>query len=233
VVLPHGGPESRDYDHFDWWAQALANRGYAVLQPNFRGSTVSDQSVVAGHGEWGRKMQTDLSDGVRYLASQGTIDPARVCIVGASYGGYAALAGITLQHDIYRCAVSVAGVSDLHRLIKPGAGINDEVSARVRYMDRWLGVKDIDDPSVDDRSPLRHVDAISAPLLLIHGRDDMVVPYQQSRLLADALDRLHKPYRFVDLKAEDHWLSHSTTRLQMLTEVVAFLKANNPAQPTQ
>ena len=233
VMLPHGGPEARDYDGFDWWAQALAHQGYAVMQPNFRGSSISNEFVAAGHGEWGRKMQTDLSDGVRYLASQGIVDPARVCIVGASYGGYAALAGVSMQHDIYRCAVSVAGVSDLHRLIKPGAGFRSEESMAVRYMDRWLGVKDIDDPSVDERSPLRHVDAIHVPLLLIHGRDDMVVPYQQSRLLADALDKLHKPYRFVELKAEDHWLSHSATRLQMLTEVAAFLKLNNPAPSAQ
>ena len=233
VVLPHGGPEARDYDGFDWWAQALAYQGYAVLQPNFRGSTVSNESLVAGYGEWGRKMQTDLSDGVRYLANQGTIDPARVCIVGASYGGYAALAGVSMQQDVYRCAVSVAGVSDLHRMIKPGAGFRSEESMAVRYFDRWLGVQDIDDPSVDERSPLRHADAIHVPLLLIHGRDDMVVPYQQSRLLADALDRLHKPYRFVDLKAEDHWLSHSQTRLQMLAEVAGFLKQNNPPQTPQ
>src|SRR6202023_1199495 len=122
VVMPPGGPESRDVGGFDWWAQALANEGYAVLQPNFRGSTISRAFVVAGHGQWGRKMQTDLSDGVRYLEGQGIIDPARVCIVGASYGGYAALAGISLQHGIYRCAVSVAGLSDLHRMVRPKGG---------------------------------------------------------------------------------------------------------------
>ena len=228
VVLPHGGPESRDSGGFDWWAQALANEGYAVLQPNFRGSTVSDEFVVAGHGQWGRRMQTDLSDGVQYLASKGLIDPARVCIVGASYGGYAALAGITLQQGIYRCAVSVAGVSDLHRQITPHAEVRSSHNIEVRYWERWLGVSDLSDASVDERSPLRHVDAISVPLLMIHGRDDTVVRYEQSSLMAEALNRLHKPFELVDLKAEDHWLSHSETRVQMLAATLAFLKANNP-----
>jgi dienelactone hydrolase len=230
VVMPHGGPQSRDGGGFDWWAQALAYEGYAVLQPNFRGSTVSEAFVAAGQGQWGRKMQTDLSDGVRHLASQGIVDPARVCIVGASYGGYAALAGVSLQRGIYRCAVAVAGVSDLHRLVKPSAGVRTEANIGARYLERWLGVSDVDDPTVDERSPLRHADAIEVPLLLIHGRDDMVVPYEQSRWMADELKRLHKTYKLVDLKAEDHWLSQSQTRLQMLQEVVAFLKTNNPPE---
>jgi hypothetical protein len=112
VVFPHGGPEARDEPGFDWWAQAMASRGYAVLQVNFRGSSGYGWDLLsAGFGEWGRKMQTDLSDGVRWLAGQGTIDPARACIVGASYGGYAALAGATIDTGVYRCAASVAGIS--------------------------------------------------------------------------------------------------------------------------
>jgi dipeptidyl aminopeptidase/acylaminoacyl peptidase len=228
VVLPHGGPEARDAGGFDWWAQALANAGYAVLQPNFRGSTVSDAHVAAGYGEWGRKMQTDLSDGVRYLAGEGLIDPARVCIVGASYGGYAALAGVSLQRGIYRCAVAVAGLSDLQWVVKTSAGLRLNTNVRTRYGERWLGVSDVGDPSIDERSPLRHADAVTVPVLLIHGRDDTVVRYDQSRRMADALERLHKPVEMVDLKSEDHWLSRSETRLQMLAATVAFLKANNP-----
>jgi hypothetical protein len=118
IVLPHGGPAAADTLDFDWWAQALAAQGYAVLQPNFRGSILDSKFAEAGYGEWGRKMQSDLSDGVRFLAHQGTIDPQRVCIVGASYGGYAALAGVTVESGVYRCAVSVAGISDLRRFRK-------------------------------------------------------------------------------------------------------------------
>src|SRR6202012_197251 len=97
VVMPHGGPEAADTLDFDWWAQALAEQGYAVLQPNFRGSSLDSDFVQAGFGEWGRKMQTDLSDGVRYLAHEGTIDPKRVCVVGASYGGFYARCGGTIH----------------------------------------------------------------------------------------------------------------------------------------
>jgi dipeptidyl aminopeptidase/acylaminoacyl peptidase len=119
IVLAHGGPEGRDAPGFDWWSQALASRGYAVLQANFRGSAGFGRDFVkAGYGEWGKKMQTDLSDGVRDLARQGIIDPKRVCIMGASYGGYAALAGVTLDKGVYRCAVSVNGPSDLNAVRK-------------------------------------------------------------------------------------------------------------------
>jgi hypothetical protein len=97
IVMPHGGPAAADTQGFDWWAQALAAQGYAVLQPNFRGSTVDSSFLEAGFGEWGRKMQTDLSDGVRYLAHEGLIDPKRVCIVGASYGGYAGAAPASVR----------------------------------------------------------------------------------------------------------------------------------------
>ncbi|WP_425999498.1 alpha/beta hydrolase family protein [Caulobacter sp. DWR1-3-2b1] len=118
IVVPHGGPQARDSAGFDWWAQAPASRGYAVLQPNFRGSSGYGRAFTeAGYGEWGGKMQTDLSDGVRMLAKAGTIDPKRVCIVGASYGGYAALAGITLDKGVYRCSVAVAGVSDMSKML--------------------------------------------------------------------------------------------------------------------
>ncbi|MBW8752592.1 MAG: S9 family peptidase, partial [Sphingomonadales bacterium] len=114
IMLPHGGPHSHDEASFNWWAQAFASRGYAVFQPNFRGSTNrGDAFRRAGYGQWGRKMQTDISDGLAELARQGIVDPKRACIVGASYGGYAALAGVTLQHGLYRCAAAVAPVSDL------------------------------------------------------------------------------------------------------------------------
>jgi dienelactone hydrolase len=229
VVLPHGGPAVADSDHFDWWAQALANEGYAVLQPNYRGSTVSDRFMAAGFGEWGRKMQTDLSDGVRYLARQGTIDPKRVCIVVGSYGGYAALAGVTLDPGVYRCAVSVAGLSDLKRMlhwIDADNGRRDNLAQR--YWDRFMGASGPSDPTLRAISPIEHIDAVTAPVLLIHGRDDTVVPFEQSEVMADALKHAGKSVEFVTLKHEDHWLSRSATRFQMLQATVAFLKANNP-----
>ena len=226
VVLPHGGPAAADTLDFDWWSQALAAQGYAVLQPNFRGSTLSSDFMQAGYGEWGRKMQSDLSDGVRYLVHQGIIDPKRVCIVGASYGGYAALAGVTLESGVYRCAVSVAGPADLRRLRK-WTGYN-QVGWAQRYWDRFMGAADQSDPALVAISPIEHIANVSVPVLLIHGRDDTVVPYEQSEVMESALKRAGKSVTLVTLKHEDHWLSRSETRLQMLQATVDFLKANNP-----
>jgi dipeptidyl aminopeptidase/acylaminoacyl peptidase len=230
VVLAHGGPASRDAMGFDWWAQALASRGYAVLQANFRGSTGYGESFLeAGYGEWGRKMQTDLSDGVRWLAAEGVIDPARVCIAGASYGGYAALAGPTLDKGVYRCAVSVAGVSDLRRMVswvsERGAMRDNEV---VRYWNRFMGAERTGDRALDERSPARLAGEADAPILLLHGRDDTVVPIEQSRIMAEAMRRTGKPVELIELSGEDHWMSRADTRQQMLRETVRFLEAHNP-----
>jgi len=229
IVLPHGGPAARDTMGFDWWAQALAARGYAVLQPNFRGSTVNPRHLSAGFGEFGRKMQTDVSDGVRYLVQQNIVDPKRVCVVGASYGGYVALAGVTLESDVYRCAVSVAGISGLQRWLKWEKDNEDRRPGPAqRYWDRFLGTKGANDPRLAAISPIEHATSVSVPVLLIHGRDDTVVPYEQSTRMASALERAGKPVEMVTLDREDHLLSRSATRLQMLEHVVAFLDVNNP-----
>jgi dipeptidyl aminopeptidase/acylaminoacyl peptidase len=226
VVFPHGGPESRDEPGFDWWAQAMASRGYAVLQVNFRGSAGYGWTFLqAGFGEYGRKMQTDLSDGVRWLAGQGVIDPARVCIVGASYGGYAALAGATLDAGVYRCAASVSGISDPRRLIawdKERAG--DDGAAGERYELRYMGPQ----ARLAEISPLFHIDAVTIPILLVHGKDDTRVPFEQSQIMADALAKAGKTVRFVTLPKEDHFLSQGATRLKMLQSVMDFLETYNP-----
>ena len=225
VVLPHGGPHTHDYEHFDWWAQAFASRGYAVLQPNFRGSTNRGEEFVrAGYGEWGRKMQSDLSDGIVHLAGQGLIDPDRVCIVGASYGGYAALVGVTLQQGIYRCAVAVAPVTDLE--------LHFRLERRLSSWNRMIRVS-LDEEfgkqrDFDAISPRQHAARASAPILLIHGRDDTVVEFRQSTGMADALKDAGKPYRLIELEGEDHWLSKSETRKRMVAESIAFVTQHNP-----
>jgi len=227
VVLPHGGPAARDAPGFDWWSQALASRGYAVLQPNFRGSDGFGRGFLeVGHGEWGKKMQTDLSDGVRDLATKGIIDPKRVCIVGASYGGYAALAGAAIDTGVYRCAVSVAGPSDLKRMLSSDRRAKG-VGA-LRYWSRFMGVDGVRDPDLALISPAALASRVEIPVLLIHGKDDVVVAYEQSTLMADALRAAGKPVELVTLDGEDHWLSRSETRLKMLQSAAAFLEKHNP-----
>lgn len=225
VILPHGGPSARDYPVFDWWAQALASRGYAVLQPNFRGSSNLGESFErAGHGEWGRKMQSDISDGLAALARDGIVDPRRACIAGASYGGYAALAGVTLQQGLYRCAVSVAGVANVAKMVSTDVMESAGNATLIRLLRAEVG-RGRDLKLV---SPSAFADHADAPVLLIHGVDDLVVPYDQSRDMAAALTRAGKPVELVKLAGEDHDLARSETRLMMLKACLAFIEKHNP-----
>jgi len=230
VVLVHGGPGARDAAGFDWWSQALASRGYAVLQPEFRGSTgFGEHFHTAGFGEWGRKMQTDLSDGVKFLAAAGTIDPARVCIAGGSYGGYAALAGVTLQSGIYACAISLAGPSDLRPMLATAETVNGGAGHVLRFWQRFMGAQSRSDPALDLISPARQAAKVTVPVLLIHGIDDTVVLFAQSKTMAAALTRAGRPTEVVPLKGEDHWLSRTETRTAILKATVDFLNVNLPA----
>jgi len=232
VVLPHGGPQARDYPRFDWWAQAFASRGYAVFQPNFRGSAGYGQPFVdAGHGQWGRKMQTDISDGLAALAAQGLVDPKRACIVGASYGGYAALAGVTVQNGLYRCAVADAPVADLGEMLKyeDAMGGYQAANATMRYWKQFMGADSDAGERLKAISPANLAARADAPILLIHGKDDSVVPISQSLEMQAALKRAGKPVEMVVMPNEDHWLSRPETRLSMLTAAVAFVQKYNPA----
>jgi dipeptidyl aminopeptidase/acylaminoacyl peptidase len=230
IVLPHGGPAVSDSSEYDYFAQSVASRGYVVLQPQFRGSGGFGQHhLEAGYGQWGRKMQTDLSDGVSYLADKGVIDPKRVAIMGASYGGYAALAGVSLQQGVYRCAVSIAGVGDLRlKLSLDSASYSGPDSNGQRYWKRFMGVKSMDDPALEAISPARHIADIKVPVLLIHGKDDSVVDYAQSTTFFDAMKAAGKPVEFITLNHEDHWLSRKETRIQAMSESVRFLSTCNP-----
>lgn len=222
VLLPHGGPEARDSISFDWWSQFVASRGYAVLQPQFRGSTgFGEEHRKAGYRQWGRRMQEDVSDGVKYLVDEGIADAQRVCIVGASYGGYAALAGATLTPDLYRCAVSIAGVADLTQMIEWVASRGGPQSPAVKYWRQHIG--DPGSASVAAVSPARHIEPVKAAVMLMHGKDDTVVPFEQSEIMAKALQKQGKPHELVRLDGEDHWLSRSETRTRMLQELERFL----------
>lgn len=227
VMMPHGGPHSYDSASFDWWAQAFASRGYAVFQPNFRGSTHKSQAFrAAGYGQWGRKMQSDKTDGLKALAASGIIDPERACIVGASYGGYAALAGVTLEQGIYKCAVAVAPVSDIKDMYQQDyRATGNDRTTKVSLLQQ-LGPRD----EWDAVSPLLHAEQADAPIMLIHGKDDVVVPYSHSVKMADKLKDYAKPHELVTLDGEDHWLSRSQTRHAMLKAAVGFVEEHNPAK---
>ncbi|GGE09048.1 prolyl oligopeptidase [Polymorphobacter glacialis] len=232
IVFPHGGPIARDHPGFDWWSQAMASRGYAVLRPQFRGSDgLGDGLREAAWGEYGRKMQTDLSDGVRHLAGAGMIDPARVCIVGASYGGYAALAGVTLQKGVYRCASAIAGVTDLRRFLGGTSRqrISPKRSASQRFWLRLIGAPNNADPLLDRLSPAQLATRSTVPVQLIHGKDDTVVAYAQTDYMAEALRQKGAPVEVVTLEGEDHWLSMAVTRRRLLDALMAFLEKHNPA----
>lgn len=225
ILFPHGGPAARDYPGFDWWAQAFASRGYAVLQPNFRGSTGYGTAFErAGDGQWGRTMQTDISDGLAYLAGQGIVDAKRACIMGGSYGGYAALAGITLQQGIYRCAVSVAGVSDVAKMVRTEITTSASNSALIRSLKKEIG----SGRDLNLVSPIRYANTVNVPVLLVHGKDDTVVLYDQSNDMAQALRSAGKTVEFVTLPGTDHWLTNSETRHAMLQAAVAFIEKYNP-----
>jgi len=227
VVLPHGGPNDRDYADFDWMAQGLAAQGYAVLQPNFRGSSGYNRAFKdAGNGEWGRKMQTDLSDGVRHVAQQGIIDKTRVAILGGSYGGYAALAGATLDPGVYRCAISISGISDVGSHLEwEVEREGDKWNPEIRYIQLMLG----DKKDYDSISPAKQAARAYCPILLIHGTDDSVVDYKQSKLMDEALSQAGKTHEFITLQGQDHWETIGSARIEMMKDALAFLGKYNPA----
>ena len=228
VLLPHGGPAAHDVLGFDWWAQAYAHLGYAVWQPNYRGSTGYGEIFRRkGFGQIGRRMQTDLSDGVAALAAAGIVDATRVAFVGASYGGYAALAGVTLQQGLYRCAVAVAAVADWQLLGERVARRSGLLGRR--HIENYLGHSLRDSAALRPLSPLAQAAQADAPVLLIHGRDDTVVAIEHSRRMARALRDAGKPVELIELAGEDHWLSLASTRVAMLKQALGFVQKHNPA----
>lgn len=228
IILPHGGPQARDDGGFDWLSQFFASRGYVVLQPQYRGSDgFGLKFALAGRKQWGLKMQDDLSDGVKYLTSSGIADPAKVCIMGWSYGGYAAMAGATLTPELYKCAIAGAGVSDLEDMLiwsgKYGGG-------SLRYWRLHIGDPNADKSAIVRASPAKHAAKVTGPMLLIHGELDNVVPIRQSQIMADALKAAGKPYEFVRLADENHNITFASTRIKTLQAMDAFLAKYNPAR---
>jgi len=232
IVMPHGGPAARDSFEFDWWVQALATRGYAVLQPQFRGSAGFGADFEdAGHRQWGGKMQEDLIDGVLALGQRGVADTGRVCIVGASYGGYAAMFGAAVYPSVYRCGVSVNGVSDLALLIGAKSRAFGRDTALVNALETMMGDPRNDPEIFRLASPTTRVTRQAAPILLIHGEEDTTVPIQQSRSMQRALKANGRPADLVVLAGDDHHLSSTASRTLMLESMFAFLDRWLPVTP--
>ena len=220
VVLPHGGPYARDEWEFDPLVQMLASRGYAVLQVNYRGSTgYGDAWFQAGLQHWGTTMHEDITAGTRWLVAQGIADPQRVCIVGWSYGGYAALIGGIKQPDLYRCVVSIAGVSDMTEL-------------SWEYGNFYEGRQSVQDSTgtanLAANSPRRRALELKAPVLLVHGTWDSRVPIEHSKAMASALSHGGHPAKLVLIEHGDHSLSKPEMRLQLFQELEAFLAKHLP-----
>lgn len=227
IVMPHGGPFARDSWGFDAWVQFLASRGYAVLQPNFRGSTgYGRDHVERGYGQFGTGMIDDLEDGVRWLADQGMIDPARVCIMGASYGGYAALWAPIRHPTRYRCAISFAGISDVRAMLR----YDSRIASATRYSREWRRrVEGENRTDLTAISPLRQVERLGLPLLIAHGDRDRNVPPSQSRNLIRALTRSNSNVESVFYPEAGHGFSRPEDQADFLRRVEAFLARHNPA----
>jgi len=222
IVLPHGGPISRDGWRYFFLRQFLASRGYAVLQMNFRGSGgYGSDWFFAAHQDWGGKTYDDVVDGARWAVAQGIADPQRVAIVGWSFGGYVALVGAQRNGDLFRCAVSIAGVSDLGMLIDE----EDRFMNLGQVARKQLGT---DKEKIRRDSPRLHASEVQVPILMIHGDRDAQADVEQSQAMDAALTRSGKPHRFVLIKDADHQLSAESARVTMLRELETFLSAHVP-----
>jgi dipeptidyl aminopeptidase/acylaminoacyl peptidase len=225
VVLPHGGPQSRNYRYFNPYVQFLANRGYAVLQVNFRGSSgFGNDYEIAGYREWGGEMQRDVYDALGWLDEQNVADTENACMVGGSYGGYVALTAAFQKPDRFKCIVSMAGVADLREMVS--------LSYRKEWLKAWV-VRTIGDPSdeTDDamlrnNSPINNIAKIKSPVLLIHGTHDTQVRPKQSRDFHAAAKRAGVDIEYIELKYGTHYFDEYDNRLKVFEALDRFLKTH-------
>lgn len=229
VVLPHGGPEHNDRIGFNWVAQALANEGYLVIQPQFRGSTGFGRThAVAGYGEWGRKSQNDIDDALQGLVSKGYVDPSRTCVMGSSYGGYAALAAGAFSSNQYKCVVSINGWSDLVRFMNRGL---QDTEYKAYWREQISGAKKTTTAFLKEISPYYHADNFSAPVLLFHSTNDEIVRPEHSDLMERALRKAGKDVQLVKLGGDNHYLKEQESRMVMLEKSIQFINQNIGSPP--
>lgn len=221
IVIPHGGPMVRDYDGFDWFVEFFASRGYAVLQPNFRGSSgYGFEFALKSIGDWGGAMQDDLADAAKWLVKNYPVDKKSVCIIGGSYGGYAAMMGAAKQQDTFSCAASFAGVADLNLLL----------TKRLKFTNYDIVEKQIGSNATKrkNRSPITFAKSIEIPLMLIHGDKDLIVHVDQSRKMYKAMQKNNKNIEYIELENGNHNMSLEVNRLKVLSSLERFLNTHIP-----
>lgn len=223
LVIPHGGPWARDYWGFNSLHQLFANRGFAVLSPNFRGSTGYGKKFLdAGNLQWGKLMQDDITWGVNHLIKQGTVDPKRVAILGGSYGGYATLAGLAFTPDVYAAGVDIVGPSNLFTLL---SSIPPYWEAGRKIFTLRMGDEATDDGKklLTDASPLFSADKIKAPLMIIQGANDPRVKKPESDQIVIALRDLGRPVEYILADDEGHGFAKPVNNMAMLAAAEKFL----------
>ncbi len=217
IVMPHGGPIGRDSWEYFFLREFLVSRGYAVLQMNFRGSSgYGAQWLYSAHQDWGGLTYSDIVDGARWAVKQGIADPGKVCIVGWSFGGYAALLGAARNSDLFRCSVSIAGVSDLSMYVKTqeqnfigGALVREQVGSN--------------SAKLKADSPRNSAANVTMPVLLIHGDTDSQVDVDQSVAMDRALTKAGKAHEFILIKGAGHSMQRESDRTTLLSAVEKFL----------
>jgi len=224
ILMPHGGPQANDDASFDWWAGYFAHRGYAVLKPNFRGSTGYGRAFIEkGFGEFGAGMIDDIIDGGKEMVKRGIADPARIAAMGASYGGYASLMVALRDPGLVKCVVSVNGVTDPTSLLGEIIKNHGDDSPYIRFWEDYMGSRFRDEAELVAASPLRNAKAMPVPVLLIHGSADTTVAFTQSESLERNLKGQGKSVRLVTIPGDDHYLNTTAVRRTLLTEIDAFL----------
>lgn len=223
VLLPHGGPiDVHDSWFFDEDAQFLASRGYLVLQINYRGSSGRGPAFAdAGYGEWGARIQQDLIDGVKWAETQHYADPKRVCVFGASFGGYSAMMAPIRAPGLFKCAIGYAGIYDLAMMYDKG-DIKDTKSGK-NYLEQAIGK---DPAALVANSPDKLADKIDVPVLLIHGEEDERAPFAQAKAMRAALDAAHKPYEWLTKPGEGHGFYKEENLVDLYNHLQAFLEKN-------
>lgn len=225
VVLPHGGPWVRDVWGWNPEVQFLASRGYAVFQPNYRGSTGFGWEFSEADRWDFAKMSDDVTDGVHLLLKTGLIDRHRVAIMGGSFGAYLALYGAENEPGLYRCAVAIAGVFDFAKVMRDAKWMDDNTN-RFDILKRHLGDPAKNKARFDEISPLRHVDRLKIPVFVAHGKDDRVADVSESRDLVAQLEKYHVPVESHFVGGEGHGFSYFRHRIEIYTDIEAFLAKN-------